>query len=101
MQPERELIESKRKEKEEKWLSSAFVYFHLFFRIWTFQCVTSEKYKKIARLPTSRFSCGPGLFKELQPLVSRPVKGGAGMDFADQNILCANSDFVKRKSGLL
>jgi hypothetical protein len=46
MQPGRELIESKRKEKEETWLSSAFFYFLLFFRVGTFQCVTSEKNKK-------------------------------------------------------
>jgi hypothetical protein len=41
-----------------KWLLFAFFYFHLFFRIGTFQRVTGEKIKKTGYLSTRVSGCG-------------------------------------------
>jgi hypothetical protein len=54
IQPEREFRESKGKEMKAKESKLAFFYFLLFFRIGTFQRVTSEKNKKLRVRRNSR-----------------------------------------------
>jgi hypothetical protein len=39
----------------------AFICFHNFFGIWTFQWVTREKMKKTPRLPSRLSGCGPSM----------------------------------------
>jgi hypothetical protein len=73
----------------------AFIGFHLFFRIGTFQWVTSEKNKKFRRLPHSRPRLWANRAKPPFRLhVSRPARQPKARS-SDEEKHDTNSDFVK------